>query len=164
MQPLGRVLDPDALDACQGSRAQLRIEVPIDWLTDGASLLVSCPRRLRCARCEGGGCDDCQRSGAYRAPSDVEDRTIETQLPPSDGSGVIVRLTDPFEGCDIDQLLLEIHPGPEPTAGVERLVVQPVLRSQANELQADHPSADRMLLIGWVVIMAAAALAIALLR
>ena len=165
MQPLGRVLDPEALDDCRGVRAQLRIEVAADWLTAGATLLITCPRRLQCARCDGGGCDECERSGAYRSPSDEEARLIETQLPAGDGSGVIVRLAAPFEESDIEQLLLKIHPGASPSACVERLArfdlqPAPVSRGQL----ADHPQADRVLLIGWLVIVVLSAVAIALLR
>ncbi len=40
------------------------IRVPADWLEDGRNIVVSLPRRLACADCEGGGCDRCGRSGA----------------------------------------------------------------------------------------------------
>jgi hypothetical protein len=41
------------------------IEVPVRWFVVGATLQVSLPRLLSCARCDGGGCDACERRGAF---------------------------------------------------------------------------------------------------
>src|SRR6185295_11928044 len=41
------------------------IEVPQDWFLVGATLQIALPRLLSCARCDGGGCDACERRGAF---------------------------------------------------------------------------------------------------
>jgi hypothetical protein len=41
------------------------VEVPARWLAEGATVEIRLPRLLPCARCEGGGCDVCQRKGAF---------------------------------------------------------------------------------------------------
>jgi hypothetical protein len=41
------------------------VEVPMEWLEEGASVSIVLPRLLTCARCEGGGCDVCGRKGAF---------------------------------------------------------------------------------------------------
>src|SRR4051794_25652427 len=66
---LGRLLDPDALDAkVKEPRGRVAIVVPTKWLREGARLSVALPQKLRCDLCDGGGCDACARSGAYRLP------------------------------------------------------------------------------------------------
>jgi len=41
------------------------IEVPQAWFLVGATLQLVLPRLLTCARCDGGGCDACERRGAF---------------------------------------------------------------------------------------------------
>ena len=41
------------------------IEVPEAWFLVGATLQIALPRLLSCARCDGGGCDACERRGAF---------------------------------------------------------------------------------------------------
>lgn len=41
------------------------IEVPEVWFLLGATLQITLPRLLSCARCDGGGCDACERRGAF---------------------------------------------------------------------------------------------------
>jgi hypothetical protein len=118
---LGRVVDPDALGACTGARARLRVEVPAAWLAEGADLVVTAPPRLACARCDGGGCDACARSGALRAPEGPADRVLRTSVPVSDRA-IAVRIPRPFGADhDIEQLLLEIALGSVPSACVVRI-------------------------------------------
>ena len=124
---LGRVLDPAAVDADPGPRARLRLDVPERWLAEGAELEVVTPARLPCARCDGGGCDGCARSGVLRAPEAASDRTLRVQLPRLDGEpGVALRLTQPF-GAEhpIAQLHLELRAAEQPSAGVRRLEPPP---------------------------------------
>ena len=118
---LGRVLDPSVLDACPGPRARLSVEVSAAWLSEGADLVVTAPARLVCARCDGGGCDACARTGALRAPEGAGDRVVRATLAPTPRA-VALRIPHPF-GADhaIDQLLLELRPGAAPSAGVERV-------------------------------------------
>ena len=76
---LGRVVDPGALDLSAGPRARLSVEVPEAWLAEGADVAVTAPARLVCARCDGGGCDGCARSGALRSP---EGARLRASFPP----------------------------------------------------------------------------------
>lgn len=118
---LGRVLDPDALDACLGARACLRVDVPAAWLADGGSLELTSPVRLACARCDGGGCDSCARSGVLRAPVDAAARTLRVSLPGASPPAVALRIPAPFgPEHDIVQLILVLREAPQPSTWVRR--------------------------------------------
>ncbi len=123
---LARVLDPAALAAAGGARARLRVEVPSAWLLAGAELEITLPARIGCARCDGGGCDGCGRSGALRAPDDPAERAIRVHLPAGDGRAVALRIVRPFGvATDVDQLVLEIGPASECDARVRRIERKP---------------------------------------
>jgi hypothetical protein len=121
MARLGRVTDPEALDASDGTRASLRIEVPQQWLRDGAELEVSAPKMLTCDRCDGGGCDGCGRSGALRGPDETDARRLSIQLPPGHEDGLQLRLVDPFQDSEIEQIIVTIQPAEVASKGVVRL-------------------------------------------
>jgi hypothetical protein len=126
---LGRVLDPQALDACAGPRARLRVDVPASWLAEGAVLQITAPSRLTCARCDGGGCDACDRSGALRSPADPEARLVTATLSGADHDAdraVVVRVPRPF-GADhgIHQLLVEIRVAAVSSSFVTRVAPPP---------------------------------------
>jgi hypothetical protein len=70
-----RLLDPSALDKKTSPRGRLSIVVPTEWLREGARLEVELPTRVRCDLCDGGGCDACGRSGAYRVPEGASTTT-----------------------------------------------------------------------------------------
>jgi hypothetical protein len=53
------------LDEPRGPDVLHVVEVPMEWLEEGASVSIVLPRLLPCARCEGGGCDVCGRKGAF---------------------------------------------------------------------------------------------------
>lgn len=57
------------LDEPRGPDVLYSVEVPMEWLEEGASVSIALPRLLPCARCEGGGCDVCGRKGAFEVPS-----------------------------------------------------------------------------------------------
>lgn len=59
---LARVLRPK--DAPRGADVRWRVDVARGTLVEGAELELELPRRLTCARCDGGGCDTCDRRGA----------------------------------------------------------------------------------------------------
>ncbi|MEZ4444184.1 MAG: hypothetical protein R3B72_34245 [Polyangiaceae bacterium] len=126
---LGRVVDKQALDESEGTRASVALVVPAGWLTEGAQLEVLPAKLLACARCDGGGCDGCDRSGALRAPRDEEARRFRLTLPSgAPASGVLLRLVKPFEEGEIDQLLVRVKAGESPSKGVTRIVApQPVV-------------------------------------
>jgi hypothetical protein len=108
---LGRVLDPRALDEGTGARVRVRVEVPAAWLTAGCRIAIVAPRRLPCARCDGGGCDACGKSGVLRAPDAEEDRRLELTLPGTQSEAVALRLADPFGVGLVEQLIVEIRAG-----------------------------------------------------
>lgn len=63
MTVLARVTND--VDEPRGPDVLHTVEVPMEWLGQGASVSVALPRLLTCARCEGGGCDACGRKGAF---------------------------------------------------------------------------------------------------
>lgn len=123
-EQLARVVDKDALDSSDGAQGRLKITVPFAWLAEGAELSVAAPKLVSCARCEGGGCDSCGRSGALSGPRKPELRNLRLTLPSSE-SAVLLRLVKPFEQGEIDQLLVQVKAGDEPSKGVSR--VEPVV-------------------------------------
>ncbi len=149
---LGRLLDPRALDEGAGPRGRVQITVPAAWLEGGCRIEILTPRRLPCARCDGGGCDACGKSGVLRAPDDEAARRLEITLPGTQNEAVALRLADPFGPGVVDQLIVEVRVG-APSAGVTLLV---------DDLPADEP--EPLPLIPWRgVIMAAIATAAAIL-
>jgi hypothetical protein len=118
-QPLARVAHPAALDASDDGAAQLAIAVPRTWLSEGAVVSVKPPRLLRCGRCDGGGCDLCDRSGALRTPTDA--KPIELTLPQREQGSIQMRLVDPFGDGSIPLLLIRIDGSDRPGPNVERV-------------------------------------------
>jgi hypothetical protein len=111
-----RLLDPEALDAKRSPRGRASIVVPTAWLRDGARLEVDLPAKLRCDLCDGGGCDACERSGAYRLP---EDRTpIAITLPRLSDDHVALRVTNPFGDREPTLLVVRVAAATEASAGV----------------------------------------------
>jgi hypothetical protein len=127
---LAKVADPKALDASDGIRARLKITVPEAWLHKGTELEITTPKLLSCDRCDGGGCDGCERSGAFRAPKDESERTLRVLLAAQEGKGVMIRLVEPFDENEIEQLMLRVSIGDEASAGVRQLL-KPVAVAQA---------------------------------
>ncbi len=154
-ESLARVVDPRALDEATGGRVRLAVVVPERWLDDGADLLLSLPARLSCARCDGGGCDGCARSGALRMPEDEADRRLRASVPPGSSRGVALRIPHPF-GPDhaVAQLLIEVRAGEAASACVTRVEVPVVLAPAAPRLATSIP---------WPMIAAAIAAAGAIL-
>jgi hypothetical protein len=125
---IGRVLDKGALDGDVGARARAKIVVPVAWAVEGAVVEVRLPRTLACARCEGGGCDGCGRSGALRGPADDGSRAVRVRLPKALGDGVAMRIAEPFgASSSIAQLWIEVRPG-APSASVRRIAAAPERR------------------------------------
>jgi hypothetical protein len=119
---LARVVDPAALDSAPGARGRVRVVVPDAWAREQAEIEIVAPARVPCARCDGGGCDGCARSGALRTPGDAAARTLRVRLPERVGEGVALRLHHPFgEDAGIEQLVLTLVAGDEPSQGVSRL-------------------------------------------
>ena len=120
-KPLARVTDPAQLDQATGPQAKLELRVPASWLVEGCAVEVAVPKLLCCARCDGGGCDSCGRGGALRAPAELSQRTIQMSLPGEHTTAVQLRIAQPFDDSEIDQLLVHLHPGAPTTTGVRRV-------------------------------------------
>lgn len=115
MTALGRVLDRGALDEEPGGRARVRISVPVAWAAERATVVVQPPERVPCARCDGGGCDACGRSGVLRLDPDPDARTFTLSLPVELGEGVVLRVARPFgDASPVVQVLCEVRAGAEP--------------------------------------------------
>lgn len=113
---LGRLLDPDALDAKVGEpRGRVSIVVPTKWLREGARLAVALPQKLRCDICDGGGCDACARSGAYRLPD--ERPPLAITLPRVTDDVLALRVQNPIAGETPTLLVVRIAAGIDPSAG-----------------------------------------------
>ncbi len=109
--PLGSVLERDVLTA--GPHGRLAVDVLDAWLAPGTVLEVVVPGRLACARCEGGGCDACGKSGAIRLAGDERKRRLRITL---SESARRVRLVRPLgEDAGLDQLVLELRPAAVPS-------------------------------------------------
>lgn len=101
-----------------------RIFVPLRWLTTGACISVTLPRLLSCARCEGGGCDACDRGGALALcpPSEVPAPLIVRLGVSGAGQAQLIRI--PERGAPAAEsewpagcLMLRVEPG-ELSSGV----------------------------------------------
>jgi len=111
-----RLLDPAALDAKRSPRGRASIVVPTAWLREGARLEIDLAAKLRCDHCDGGGCDACERSGAYRLP---EDRApIAVTLPRVTDDVLAIRVTNPFGDREPTLLVVRVAAGLEASAGV----------------------------------------------
>ncbi|AUX25289.1 hypothetical protein SOCEGT47_058330 [Sorangium cellulosum] len=123
---LGQLIDRGALDASGGSQGRLSLAVPAAWARDGAGIEISVPARICCARCDGGGCDSCDRSGAHRAPAESAARTLRLSLPADLTGCVTVRLVRPFgEHAPLEQLLVELRADTAASPGVLRVPPPP---------------------------------------
>lgn len=153
--PVVRLLDPDALAAEDGVRVRFAITIPLDALRRGAELEVDVPRRLQCARCDGGGCDRCDRTGIVRAPDDDALRVVRVRVVSETGAAVEVRVPQPFGGDSaIRQLLLEVR-GSEETAPSVR-AIRPLASTALTTTRSGQMPANR---VATMVALAVAAIA-----
>jgi hypothetical protein len=152
---LGRVLDPEELAQAEGPRGRLVVDVPDAW-RPGSTIELVVPVRLACARCLGGGCDDCGRSGAVRLPAEEAARTLRFALPEmADEARRVLRLVRPL-GAEVglEQLLVELRRAPSASPFARRL---PGAGDRA-------PLAPALVVVAVLVVVALAAAAIASLR
>jgi len=175
---LGRVITgehgaPRAPDACH------RVRVPRGWLTEGATIEVVLPRNLTCARCEGGGCDACDRSGAItvRGRADPPD-LVPVNLPAGErNTPFVIRIPDhgglPAEGSTLARghLLLRVEPSSQVDPSVRlfqsreamaRLEsgVRPVDKAGRGKLVTVRPGVALGIVIAVVVVVAATLLTV----
>ena len=92
------------LDEPRGPDVLYTVEVPMEWLEEGASVSIALPRLLPCARCEGGGCDVCGRKGAFEIP--LLEGPVVVSLPRQSGAAPsALRLRLPGYGARGDETL-----------------------------------------------------------
>jgi hypothetical protein len=121
---LGSVLS-DA-PAERGPDLLLELTAPPDWLRQGERLSVELPRRLTCARCEGGGCDICERRGAFTLrEADEEADVVQLTLSQDVGEARLqIRVPDRgapgAEGEAPGQLVVSLSAGEAPSPGLSR--------------------------------------------
>lgn len=124
------------LDVPRGPDVVHRIRVPRAWLESGEVVELELPRNLSCAACNGGGCDQCERSGAITLRGreelpEILHVTLPARQPELDGGtrGVVIRI--PEQGGlppANDQLLprglllLRVEPAEVADPGVSRIV------------------------------------------
>lgn len=116
-QPLARVTGN--FDDPRGPDAIYTVLVDRRWF--GKSIFVALPRNLNCARCEGGGCDDCKRGGAVSLRErGAEPGGVRVALPALPQPERDLRLRIPGEGGHSSDpelgrghLLLTVRPAEE---------------------------------------------------
>jgi len=153
---LGKVTG--AVDVPRGPDVIHRIHVAAEWLEEGALIEFELPRNLKCAACEGGGCDACGRSGAVSVRGRKElGEVVQVTLPKRDesslestasGRTLVIRI--PERGGMSDSpalprglLLLSVVPADVSDPGVQRIerpLPPPVLTEE--EAMAPEPVAE----------------------
>jgi hypothetical protein len=124
------------LDVPRGPDVVHRIRVPRAWLESGEVIELELPRNLSCAACDGGGCDQCERSGAITLRGreelpEILHVTLPARQAEADGGtrGVVIRIPEQgglppvHENClPRGLLLLRVEPAEVADPGVSRIV------------------------------------------
>jgi hypothetical protein len=163
------------VDVPRGPDVLHRIRVAAAWLEEGALVEFELPRNLRCASCEGGGCDRCERSGAISVrgksePGEVVQVTLPKRAESSyestaSGRTIVIRIPerggmaeDPLLPRGI--LLLSVVPADEPDPGIERIEVreppgaaEPEARPEAAAARATAPNRTLVWVVAVLVIL-----------
>lgn len=151
---LGKVTG--AIDVPRGADVMHRLHIAAEWLDEGALIEFELPRNLKCAACEGGGCDKCERSGAIslRGRKDLAE-IVQVTLPKraesnlestASGRAIVIRIPerggfaeDPALPRGI--LLLSVVPSGSPDPGVAR-IERPVMPPVLTEEEAMPPPSE----------------------
>jgi hypothetical protein len=158
------------LDVPRGPDVVHRIRVPRAWLESGEVIELELPRNLSCAACDGGGCDQCERSGAItlRAREELPEIlhvTLPARQPEVDGGtrGVVIRIPEQGGLPPVNDeilprglLLLRVDPAEVADPGVSRFV-PPVLAKSLRvplSLRSLKPSPNQARVLGWVLAIA----------
>jgi hypothetical protein len=155
---LGKVTG--AVDVPRGPDVIHRVRVSAEWLEEGAMIEFELPRNMKCAACEGGGCDACERSGAISVRGKKElGEVVQVTLPKraekdlestASGRTIVIRIPERGGLSDSPELprgllFLSVVPADEADAGVRRIEppsMPPVLteaEAAAEERVADEP-------------------------
>jgi hypothetical protein len=150
MATLARIVDPEAVSAMAGPSARLEIRVPGSWA--GREIEVVVPPRVTCSRCDGGGCDSCNKSGAFKLGGSAAERAVLARLPGSVDPGVVLRLLYPLgDGGPLETLLLEVRADEHPSGGVS---LAPLRRRGPRAAFAPLALAIGLALLGAVLVLA----------
>ncbi len=160
-QALAKIVDPDALDASQRCQGRLRIKVPAAWLQQAARIEVLVPSTLTCARCDGGGCDSCNRSGALKPPESSDERRLCLRLPRHPDGPVTIRLVRPFAESEIEQLLVEVEPSERASKNVTPLPATKTRPKGGTSAPSTPAIPNWVLLVAAVIVAALFALILA---
>lgn len=166
-QVLGRVTGVH-LDTPRGADVVHSVRVDPSWLERGDPVEVTLPRNLRCAECDGGGCDRCGRAGAVslwgrdEPPAVVEvtlprrsaeellrEPTVVLRIPDSGG------LPDPTSGQVRGMLLLKVTASSKPDPSVVRVAPAPSRRRSSLPIQPK----SQLILIAALLLVALALVA-----
>ena len=158
------------LDVPRGPDVVHRIRVPRAWLESGEIVEFELPRNLSCAACDGGGCDQCERSGAITLRGrqelpEILHVTLPARQPEPDGAtrGVVIRIPEqgglpPVEDELLPRglLLLRVEPADVADPGVSRITPPvPVLPERpALSLRIPKPSPSQARLIVFALAVA----------
>ncbi len=144
-QVLGKITAPER-EGPSGPDVMHRIEVPEAWFEEGVHLEIELPQRLACARCEGGGCDACGRSGAITLYAQGEvPLVVHVGLPRAAPGGVVLlRIPEggaPYRLAGVPPAAAPSeHRGPE--AAVPEAAVARAPSAEAPRLASFDPSAN----------------------
>src|SRR5690606_37205531 len=110
--------------AARGPDVAMSVRVPAKWLGSDAVLRVTLPRRLPCARCDGGGCDRCERRGAITLREEgASPEWVDVSVGLSAEQAVTLRIPEhgghSNEGFARGLLLLTLCPAEQPDPAVQ---------------------------------------------
>ena len=162
---LGRITTSDS--APRGPDVKHRLRVKRRWLERGETIEIDLPRNLRCAKCDGGGCDTCGGSGALTLRErDAPVEVLQITLPPNQGAdprrAVALRIPErggfsERAGVPRGMLIMTIVAADETDPGVRRihpsLVPPPVAELEAVTPPVSTDGRDR---ISWPLVLVAA--------
>lgn len=148
------------VDVPRGADVLHKVRVPASWLDEGATLELDLPRNLACAKCSGGGCDACKRSGAVslrgrRDPVEIVRVTLPKRGDSAELSaserGIVIRIPErggaaEIEGMPRGVLMLTVIATDRADPGVirvEPMVVAPPEPERVAAVAAPGPSARR---------------------
>ena len=163
---LGRVTG--TLDLPRGPDVVHRIRVPGAWLDEGAAIEIELPRNLACAKCKGGGCDACGRSGAITLRGRGEPTEIvQVTLPKRDdsaeltasGRGIVLRVPERGGLSDSTELprgilMLTVISSDTADSGVARVApatLEAAVGDRVSRVPASPPKSRAVLIVAILV-------------
>lgn len=165
-------------DTLRGPDVIHRVAIRREWLLEGETVDLVLPRNLSCAKCEGGGCDLCGRSGAISLRSRGEPPvSVQVTLPRRTSQELreqttfVLRVPDqggaaPEAHVPRGLLLLRITPSSNTDAGIalaaRALEPSSVEMASGSPVSSVRPKRRRAALVLAVVVVAWIAVVFAL--